>query len=262
MKKIWLAITCIVALALVVGLTGCNAETPAVLAAEDLSNVVINVSSQQEGIWVNGTGKVSVTPDVAILSVGVEVQDVTVAAAQEKASQAMDSVIEALKDQGVKEEDIQTQQFNIRKISDWEIVYPEGGEKEEIVGYRITNIVTAKVKDIETVGTVIDAVAVAGGDYIRIDSIGFTVDDPQPYYEEARAQAVEYAKAKAEQLAELSDVTLGKPTYISESTYYPSPNYLRSSIDYAGESVPAVETSISPGELEITATVQMAFDID
>jgi len=258
MKKVLLAIITIVVLAGAIGLVGCDSGEVKLMTEN--GELKINLNSQSEGIWVSGNGKVSVTPDVALLSVGVEVQDLTVAEAQAKASEAMDAIIAALKDEGVKDEDIQTQQFNIRKISEWEVVFGEG-EKEEIVGYRITNIVTAKVKDIETVGAVIDAVAVAGGDYTRIDSIGFTVDDPMPYYEEARAQAIEYAKAKAEQLAELSDVKLGKPTYISESSYYPSPNYLRSDVDFAGEGVPAVETSISPGELEITASVQIAYAI-
>ena len=258
MKKVLLAIIAIVVLAGAIGLVGCDSGEVKLMTEN--GELKINLNSQSEGIWVSGNGKVSVTPDVALLSVGVEVQDLTVAEAQAKASEAMDAIIAALKDEGVKDEDIQTQQFNIRKISEWEVVFGEG-EKEEIVGYRITNIVTAKVKDIETVGAVIDAVAAAGGDYTRIDSIGFTVDDPMPYYEEARAQAIEYAKAKAEQLAELSDVKLGKPTYISESSYYPSPNYLRSDVDFAGEGVPAVETSISPGELEITASVQMAYAI-
>ena len=259
MKKIWLVIACVVALAAVVGLAGCNADNPAVYAAEDLSNVEINVSSQQEGIWVNGNGKVYATPDIALLSLGIEVQEETVALAQASASEAMEKVMEALKNEGVAEEDIQTQQFNIRKVSEWEVVYDEG-EKEQIIGYRVTNIVTVKVREIENVGTIIDAVAVAGGDLTRIDSIGFTVDDPTPYYKEARAQAVEYAKAKAEQLADLSGVELGKPTYISESTYYATPNYYRGDMAFDG-GVPAAETAISPGELEISANVQIAFAI-
>lgn len=260
MKKIWIAIACVVVLGAIIGMTSCNADQPAVLAADDLSNLQINVASQQQGIWVSGNGKVTATPDVALLSVGIEVQKETVAEAQAEATEAMNMVVAALKDNGVKEEDIQTQQYSINKVSNWEKPVYDGGDTEVIIGYRVTNMVTAKVRDIDAVGAVIDAAAAAGGDYTRINSISFTVDDPQPYYEEARAQAVEYAKAKAEQLAELSGVTLGKATYISESSYY-SPNYVRS--DMALEvGVPAAETSISPGELEISASVQIAYSID
>ncbi|HEY96993.1 MAG TPA: SIMPL domain-containing protein [Dehalococcoidia bacterium] len=257
MKKQWIILIGAVVLVVAIALVGCGSDQ--VKLSTDNGELKISLDSQSQGIWVNGNGKVYASPDIAILSLGIEVQEETVALAQANASEAMNKVIDTLKNQGVADEDIQTQQFNISKISEWKVVYGEG-EKEVITGYRVTNIVSVKVRDINKVGVIIDAVAAAGGDLTRIDSIGFTVDDPTPYYEEARAQAVEYAKAKAEQLAELSGVELGKPSYISESTYYSSPNYYRGDMSF--DAIPAAETSISPGELEISATVQIAFAIN
>jgi uncharacterized protein YggE len=257
MKKQWIILIGVVVLVVAITLVGCGSDQ--VKLSTDNGELKISLDSQSEGIWVNGNGKVYATPDIALLSLGIEVQEETVALAQANASEAMDKVMEALKNQGVADEDIQTQQFNISKISEWKVVY-DGTEKEVITGYRVTNIVSVKVRNIDKVGVIIDAVAAAGGDLTRIDSIGFTVDDPTPYYEEARTQAVEYAKVKAEQLAELSGVELGKPTYISESTYYATPNYYRGDMSF--EAVPAAETSISPGELEISANVQIAFAIN
>ena len=257
MKKQWIILIGAVVLVVAIALVGCGSDQ--VKLSTDNGELKISLDSQSQGIWVNGNGKVYASPDIAILSLGIEVQEETVALAQANASEAMNKVIDTLKNQGVADEDIQTQQFNISKISEWKVVYGEG-EKEVITGYRVTNIVSVKVRDINKVGVIIDAVAAAGGDLTRIDSIGFTVDDPTTYYEEARAQAVEYAKAKAEQLAELSGVELGKPSYISESTYYSSPNYYRGDMSF--DAIPAAETSISPGELEISATVQIAFAIN
>jgi len=257
MKKKWLVLIGMVVLVVAIAFVGCNSDQ--VKLSTENGELKINLNSQSDGIWVNGNGKVYATPDIALLSLGIEVQEETVALTQASASEAMENIMEALKNEGVDEEDIQTRQFNIRKVSNWEVVYGEG-EKEAIIGYRVTNIVTVKVREIDNTGSIIDAVAVAGGDLTRIDNIGFTVDDPTPYYEQARAQAVEYAKAKAEQLAELSGVELGKPTYISESTYYATPNYYRGDMAFE-EGAPAVETAISPGELEISANVQIAYAI-
>ena len=256
MKKTWLAgIGMLVLLLAVIGVTGCSGDGLTVSGGSlELKG---NLTGQQEGIWVSGTGKVYATPDVAILSLGIESQETTVAAAQANAAEAMDKVMDALKDEGVKEEDIQTQRFSIQKVTRWD----SSKEQEQVIGYRVTNIVTAKVRDVEKAGQVIDSVAAAGGDLTRIDSIGFTVDDPTPYYTEARAQAMEYAKAKAEQLAGLAGMKLGKATYITESSYVPSPNYI--SRDYAmAEEAGSVPTTISAGELEITTNVNVAYELN
>ena len=253
---LWLLVALILA---VVGITGCGSDDGITLTGGD-GELKINLNSQQDGIWVNGTGKVMATPDVAILRLGIEVQRETVAAAQAEAQEAMDRVMEALKDEGVYEKDIQTQYFNIHKVTRWDKVYEDNDEQEIVIGYKVTNVVTAKIRDVETAGDVIDAVAIAGDDLTRIDNISFTVDDPKPYYEQAREQAVEYAEEKAKQLAEVAGVKLGKPTYISESTYMPSPNYYGRDAVMA-EAAPAPSTSISPGEMEITTNVQMAYSI-
>ena len=84
------------------------------------------------------------------------------------------------------------------------------------------------------------------------------MDDPSPYYEEARKEAIADAKAKAEQLAKLAGVRLGKPTYISEGTQV-SPIYPRGAV-YVEEAV-AAPTPISPGETEISLTVQVVYAI-
>jgi len=249
MKRSWfLAVSLALGLA-IVGLAGCG---PGSTVLGDIEG--INISSQQEGIWVTGQGKVTAVPDIVALRLGVEAQEASVAEAQTQAAEAMDKVTEALTDNGVAEKDIQTQYYSISKVTKWD----REKEEETVIGYRVTHTVTVKIRDIDKAGAIIDAVAEAGGDLTRINSIGFAIDDPSAYYEEAREKAMADAKAKAEQLAELADVTLGKPTYISESTYFPP--ITRGAV--YEEAVPApAETTISPGEMEISLTVQVGYAI-
>jgi uncharacterized protein YggE len=256
MKKTWLVAIGAALILAVAGLSGCSTGGTT-LTGGNLS-IHGSLNSQQEGIWANGEGKVMAIPDVAILQVGIEAQETSVTEAQTQANEAMDKVMAALSDEGVAKKDIQTQYFNIQKVTRWD----NDKQQEIVIGYRVTNTVTAKIREVDKAGAVIDAVTVAGGDLIRINSIGFTVDDPTSYYGQARQKAVADAVAKAKQLADAAGVKLGKLTYISESSYMPSPIY-RQGITTSAEAVPAAtETPISPGEMEITTTVQLIYDID
>ena len=244
MKKKWLLIIGLILTLAIVSLAGCSP-----------GNQEVNFSSQQEGIWVTGQGKVSAIPDITTLRLGIEAQEASVAEAQSKAAEAMNRVMTALTENGVPEKDIQTQYFSIRRVTKWD----REKEEEVVVGYRVTNMVTAKIRDIDKAGSIIDVVAEAGGDLTRIDSIDFSVDDPSAYYEEARQEAMAEARDKAEQLAELAGVTLGKPTYISEGIQVPP--IIRGVVYEEVLVAPAPETPISPGEMEISLSLQVAYAI-
>ena len=243
-KSRWLILCLVVVLAL--GTVGC--------AQGGGPEVIYITENQQTGIWVTGQGEAMATPDIAVISLGVEAQTDTVAQAQSQANEAMNKVMQALKDNGVTEKDIQTQRFTIYPITRWD----KDREIQETIGYRVTNTVTAKIREIEETGVIIDAVANAGGNYIRIQDIGFTIDDPKPYYAEARSKAVEDAKNKADQLAGLADANLGKPIYISEGAIYQPPTN-RDFYKGAEASGPPMETPISPGELKITVNIQIVY---
>ncbi|MDD3628769.1 MAG: SIMPL domain-containing protein, partial [Actinomycetota bacterium] len=162
----------------------------------------------------------------------------------------------ALKQNGVDDEDIQTQYFSIYQMTKWD----DDKDEEIVIGYQVTNTVAAKIRDIDKVGAIIDAAAKAGGDLVRMHDISFSVEDPSTYYKDLRGEAMADAEAKAKQLAELAGVTLGKATYISEGIQTPVPKWIKS---VAEEMEPAEEypTSISPGETKISLTVQVAYSI-
>jgi uncharacterized protein YggE len=241
---------------MVLGSTGCETLSPpsSTPAASGLSGIF---SQQNTGVWVTGEGSVSVVPDVAILSLGVEAQTATVAEAQGLAAAAMMRVMAELDNFGIADKDIRTQRFSISPIRQWS----EAERREILVGYRVTNTVSVKVRNIDDAGALIDAAAAAGGDYIRINSISFTVDDTTPYREEVRELAVADAEAKAKQLADLAGVRLGQPTYISEGGGFApaAPEFFISAPLPAAAPAP---TSISPGETEIRLSIQMAYSIE
>lgn len=251
--KRWRWLIASVALAVVIlalGVTGCQTagDMPSQVTA---GNIIL--SQQNTGIWVSGEGKVTVVPDVAVLSLGVEAQAKAVAQAREQAAGAMEAIMKVLEDNGVDEKDIKTQHFSIYPVRRWE------NDREILVGYRVTNTVTVKIREVDDTGIIIDGVAEAGGDYTRINNISFTVDDPTEYYKEVREAAMADAEAKAEQLAALSGVTLGKATYINEGSV--SPIYRDYYYDKAGAAVPEATTPISAGEMDISLTVQVVYSI-
>ncbi len=212
---------------------------------------------QQSGIWVSGSGRVTVTPDLGLLDLGVEARAATVAEARDQAARAMESIMTVLADAGIEERDIRTQFFNIQP----EYTYSELERRQEITGYRVTNTVNVKVRDLEAMGTLIDRVATAGGDLTRINSIRFTVEDTQQFASQAREAAVMQAMEKAQQFAQLTGVTLGKLAYIAETGA--NVPVVR---DFAFEeraiaAAAAPPTPVSPGEMDITVTVQAVFNI-
>ncbi len=241
---------------LALGTAGCETLSPA--PARTTTGLPI-ASQQNTGIWVSGEGKVSAAPDVAILSLGIEAQANTGVEAQTQAATAMTAVAAALDANGVAKKDIQTQRFSIQQITRWD----NDKQQEIVLGYRVDNMVTAKVRNVDSTGDVIDASVKAGGDNVRINSISFTVEDPSPYLKKARKQAMDDAAARAKQLADAAGVKLGAPIYINESGGLITPPVYYTATPSAGP-VPAPApppTPISQGETEIQLTVQVVYSI-
>jgi uncharacterized protein YggE len=218
----------------------------------------IIVSQQNLGLWVSGLGKATAAPDIVILTMGVESQQKTVAQAQKDAIDAMNNLMNVLRSFGVADKDIQTSQYNIQQVTRWD----DKNDNYVIIGYRVSNIVNAKIRAIDKAGAIIDAAAVAGGDLIRINGINFSVDDPSPYYKIARERAVNYAMEKSKQMSQISGVKLGKLLYITESNSYIPPvrsNYMKFADSAAMAPSP---TPISAGELEFEVTVELVYEIN
>ena len=237
-----------------------EAKTP---ATTQVSATASQSGSSQSGIWVSGEGSVTLEPDLATLGLGVEARGETVSDAIAEASTAMDAVLGALRGQGIQDRDVQTRNFNVWPEYEYQEVMQDGAMRRTrvLVGYVVSNTVTAKIRDLDSVGEVIDEVAAAGGDSTRIDSVGFTVDDQSAYAEELRSKAVADAMEKASHYASLAGVSLGEVTFISEAAAdAPIGPVFRESAAFAMAAAPA--TSISGGEVELRMSVQVLFEIE
>ena len=217
----------------------------------------------QSGIWVTGEGTIALEPDLALLNLGVEATAGTVAEARGEAASAMDAIVAALKAQGVEDRDIQTRFFNISPRYEYQEVLEEGFRrgKQVLVGYVVNNSASVKIRDLDSVGRVIDEVADAGGDVTRINGISFTVDDTKPFMVTLREQAVGDALARAQQFADLTGVTLGELLFITEATGGAPVISDFAEEAFAVRALAAPTTQISAGELELRVSVRAVFGI-
>ena len=225
---------------------------------------LLQVSGSQSGIWVTGQGRLSLEPDLALVNLGVEAMAPTVAEARDEAATAMAAILAAVKAQGLTDKDVQTRSFNIWPRYEFPEVIEDGVRvrKQTLVGYTVSNTASVKIRNMDKVGVIIDDVAAAGGDTIRINGISFTVEDTSPYMTELREAAVNDALAKASHFAGLTGVAVGQLTFIAEiGSGTPVVQNFQEDAFAKVASAASIATSISGGELELSLNVQAVFEI-
>ncbi|MEW5718964.1 MAG: SIMPL domain-containing protein [Chloroflexota bacterium] len=257
LNRISLAIAAIL-LVVAVAVLGYFAMTPRLAPTAANAGNISATSAQQTttdsaGIFVSGTGKVRLKPNIATASIGVDITAGNLAEATAQSNTRMNTLIEKLKALGIADKDIQTTNYSITPITS----QPRTGGTPTITGYRVSNQVSITVRKIDDTGKVLDAVVAAGAN--NIYGISFGVDDPTPYQQQARAAAIKDAQDKAAQLAKAANVTLGKVVSISEGSASPRP-VLRSAVS-APMAANAVEVPVETGELEINVSVDMRFAV-
>ena len=200
-------------------------------------------------IVAQATGTISGTPDVVTVVIGVQTQSASAQTALDDNNKRAADVIAVLKESGVAPADLQTSQLSVNPS------YDEKGQL--ITGYQVTNMVTAKLRDISTAGAVIDAAGKTAGDAVRVQQLSFSIDDDSALRAEARADAVKRAQAQAKQMADAAGIQLGAIRSITETpvampAVYPS----MAAADSAAGSVP-----IEPGSQELSVVVQVVYAI-
>lgn len=202
---------------------------------------------------VIGEGKVDVIPDTAMVNVGIIVSNAkTAEEAQSKINEANNAISAAVKNLGIKDEDISTSNYSINPDYNYE------SGRNEITGYSGNASLSIKVRDLDTLPQVIEQSTANGANQIL--GTNFIVDKPEEAREEARNAAIENAQQQAKELANRLGIKLGKVTNIVESTGGggPIPYYSRSesvAMDGFGGSA-----NLEPGSQTITSTVTLYFD--
>jgi uncharacterized protein YggE len=160
-------------------------------------------------ISVTGEASVSVPPDLAQVDGGVTSDGKTAREASDTNNAAMGKVLLALKGAGIDEKDYQTSRLSLQPQ-----YAPNRSGPSPVVGYRASNRVTIRVRDITKVANVIDVLVGAGAN--EVGGINFMVSQASKLLDDAREKAVADARRKADIYAKAAGVTLGEPLSISE----------------------------------------------
>jgi uncharacterized protein YggE len=198
---------------------------------------------------VQGDGKANAAPDMATIVLGVETHNASAAGAAAENARLMNSTVAALLKAGIKEKDIQTSTYSLTTQQE---VPTAAGEKPKPPEFVATNQVTVQLNDTSGVGKVLDAAVSAGSNSIQ--SISFGLRDPSPERDIALTMAIGDAKRKAMVAAAAAGVKLGRVLEVSENYGFVSPAASRA-VAFN------VATPIQPGEMEVSASVTLTYEI-
>ncbi len=211
------------------------------------------VAHDRDTIIIQGEGKVTSKPDLALIDLGVTTDGATVKEAQKNNTQKMNAVIAAVKVLGVEEKDRQTANYSIFP----KYQYDQG--KQTVIGYTVSQDVSVKVRDLDKAGDVLAKAGELGAN--QIGGLRFGVDDPQVLKVEARSKAIDDARTKAEALAKQLGLSIVKVVTFSESSgsVMPPQPYFAKAIDLASSVGPPPE--IESGSLDVISSVSVTFEV-
>ena len=194
-------------------------------------------TSKSDTFNVTGEGKVSVSPDIAVVSAGITADGVTVKAAQDQINTVIKKVSDVIKSLGVDSKDIKTTNYSINPKID----YQSGTQR--ITGYTANTTLTIQVKDLDKIN--------------QVNGVQFDVEDRTKAENEAREKAVSDAKKKAENAAKAAGFSLGRLINYQENTGEPPIMLQRSGALTAD----VAETQVEPGSTEITVSVTLSYEV-
>lgn len=225
------------------------APIAALAAALSLALPAVAQEAMQNRLTVTGTGTVASAPDMAVITLGVTSQAEAAADAMRETNASTTSILALLTEAGIAAGDVQTSDLTLMPI--WSNRSPDSGpEGERITGFRATNTVTVRVRDLNGLGQVLDDVLEAGANTFQ--NLRFALQDPEPALNEARRRAVTDAMARARLYADAAGLTLGPVLEFTESGGN-GPIMMREAM--------AAAAPVAGGEVDTEASVTMVFTI-
>lgn len=208
-----------------------------------VNGTLLNVSSNAEATRI---------PDVARISAGVVTQAVDSNGALRANAQQMDKVMAAIKKSGIAERDVQTSGVNLNPQYKY-----EDNKAPQIIGYQASNTVNIKVRDISKLGQVLDALAAQGAN--QINGPMFSIDQPEPVYDQARMDALKKAQARADTYAKALGLRVVRIVSIDENSnggFQPM-----AVLSAAPRAAKEFNSPISPGETTLSVTLNVVFEL-
>ena len=202
-------------------------------------------------VSVSGVGQVSAVPDRAVFRIGVQTDAESASEALNQNNTQMNALLQALRGEGVAQQDIQTQAIQLFPRFQDRPVEPGEPGTIEIAGYTAINIVEVRVRNLTNVGPLLDSAIEAGGN--TIEGIRFEVSDQTQLFQDARAEAIDNARDKAEHLTGLLDSQLGQVLSIRETTITPF------AIERAVGGVAVDQASVEPGMQLVEVQVEVTW---
>jgi uncharacterized protein YggE len=203
-----------------------------------------------QGIAVTGAGRVALPPDTATVEVGVDARKPQLADATAEVDRAMRAVLARVKAAGVRDADVRTTTYAIDPVAE---ARQAGDTGVRIVGYRVSNVVQVRTREVAGIGRIVDAAVGAGANVVR--NIHFTLDDPARAEAEARALAMQDAAARARQIATAAGVKLGRLVSVTDA----SPVRPVARMPMAMTTAPG---PVEPGQLEVVVNLLARYAIE
>ncbi|MCJ8015133.1 SIMPL domain-containing protein [Paenibacillus sp. KQZ6P-2] len=238
----------LIASALMIGVAGVSGigGTSTVFADQDVQRNVVNVV---------GKGEVSVKPDIAYLSIGVDTQASTAQSAQKANAEKIQKITDALKNTWkIADKDIQSVSFYVQPNYTY-----NDKEGQKVTGYTAHHTLQVSYRDLSKIGKLLDDASNAGAN--NIDNVIFSVENRDQYEEQVIQKAMANADLKAGAIAKAAKRQLGAVLTVSQGDVSSPVIYTQAKMESMADAASNNSTAVAPGEVKISTQLSVQYEL-